>query len=38
MLKVELAPLVIPLMLMTTPSVADVTSELARCQLEVERL
>jgi hypothetical protein len=38
MLKVELAPLVILLMLMTTPSVADVTSELARCQLEVERL
>jgi hypothetical protein len=38
MLKVEIAPLVIPLMLMTTPTVADVTSELARCQLEVERL
>ena len=28
MLKVEMAPIVIPLLLMATPTVADVTSEL----------
>ena len=38
MLKVEMAPIVIPLLLMATPTVADVTSELARCELEAERL
>ena len=38
MLKVEMAPTVIALSLMATPTVADVTSELARCQLEAERL
>jgi hypothetical protein len=38
MLKVEMAPLVIPLLLIATPTVADVTSELARCELEAERL
>jgi hypothetical protein len=37
MLKVELAPVAILLMSMTTPTVADVASELARCQLEAER-
>jgi hypothetical protein len=37
MLKMELAQVVVPLLLITTPSVADVTSELARCQLEAER-
>ena len=35
MLKIEMAPIVIPLLLAATPSVADVTSE--RCQLEAER-
>ena len=38
MLKVEMAPIVIPLLLIATPTVADVTSELARCELEAERL
>jgi hypothetical protein len=38
MLKVKLAPIVIPLLLITTPIVADVNSEMARCQLEAERL
>jgi len=38
MLKVEMAPTVIALSLIATPTVADVTSELARCQLEAERL
>jgi hypothetical protein len=38
MLKVEMAPTVIALSLMATPTVADVTSDLARCQLEAERL
>jgi hypothetical protein len=38
MLKMELAQVVVPLLLITTPSVADVTSQLARCQLEAERL
>jgi hypothetical protein len=37
MLKIEMAPIVIPLLLAATPSVADVTSELPRCQLEAER-
>jgi hypothetical protein len=36
--KVEMASLAISLMLMTTPTVADVTGELTRCQLEAERL
>jgi hypothetical protein len=38
MLKVELAHIVIPLLLITTPIVADVNSEMARCQLEAEHL
>jgi hypothetical protein len=38
MLKVEMAPIVIPLLLIATPTVADVTSELVRCELEAERL
>ena len=38
MLKVEMAPTVIALSLIVTPTVADVTSELARYQLEAERL
>ena len=38
MLKVDMAPIAIPLLLITTPTVADVTSELARCQLAAERL
>jgi len=38
MLKVEMAPTVIALSLIARPTVADVTSELARCQLEAERL
>jgi hypothetical protein len=37
MLKVVLAPVIIPLMLAATPSTADVTGELARCQIEAER-
>jgi hypothetical protein len=36
MLKIEMAPIVIPLLLAATPSVADVTSEVTRCQLEAE--
>jgi hypothetical protein len=38
MLKVEIASIVIPLLLVATPAVADVANELARCQLEAERL
>ena len=38
MLKVEMAPTVVALLLIATPTVADVTSELARCQIEAERL
>jgi len=38
MWKVEMASLAISLMLVTTPTVADVTSELTRCKLEAERL
>jgi len=39
MLKAEMAPcLVIALLLIATPTVADVTPELARCELEAERL
>ena len=38
MLKVEMAPIVVALLLIATPTVADVTGELARCQLEAERL
>jgi hypothetical protein len=38
MLKVEIAPIIIPLLLVTTAAVADVANELARCQLEAERL
>jgi hypothetical protein len=38
MLKVEMAPIVIPLLLIAAPTLADVTSELARCELEAERL
>ena len=38
MLKVEKAPIVIALSLIATPTVADGTSELARCELEAERL
>jgi hypothetical protein len=39
MLKAEMAPcLVIALLLIATPTVADVTRELARCELEAERL
>ena len=38
MLKVEMAPTVIALLLIATPTVADVISELARCQLDAERL
>ena len=37
MLKFEVAPILILLFLAATPSVADVASELARCQLEAER-
>ena len=37
MWKVEMASLPISLMLVTTPTVADVTSELTRCKLEAER-
>jgi hypothetical protein len=37
MLKIEMAPIPILLLLAATPSVADVTSELARCQLEAGR-
>jgi hypothetical protein len=35
--KIEIAPILILLLLGATPSVADVTSELARCQLEAGR-
>ena len=38
MLKVEMAPTIVGLLLMATPTVADVASELARCQIEAERL
>ena len=38
MLKVEKARIVIALLLMATPTVADVTTEPARCELEAERL
>ena len=38
MLKVDMAPIAIPLLLITTPTVADVTSEPARCQPAAERL
>src|SRR6476619_659544 len=38
MLKVEMAPIVIALFLIATPTIADGTSELARCELEAERL
>jgi hypothetical protein len=38
MLKVEIAPTLIALLLIATPTVADVTSELASCQLAAERL
>ena len=37
MLKVEMAP-IIALLLIATPTIADGTSELARCELEAERL
>jgi hypothetical protein len=37
MLKIEMAPIPILLLLAATPSLADVTSELARCQLEAGR-
>ena len=37
MLKVNMAPIAIPLLLITTPTVADVANELARCQLAAER-
>ena len=37
MLKVDMAPIAIPLLLITTLTVADVASELARCQLAAER-
>jgi hypothetical protein len=35
--KIEMAPILILLLLAAAPSVADVTSELARCQLEAGR-
>ena len=38
MLKVEKAPIVIALLLITTPTVADGTSELAALELEAQRL
>ena len=38
MLKVEMAPIVIALFLIATPTIADGTSDLARCELEAERL
>ena len=39
MLKAEMAPcFAIALLLIPTPTVADVASELARCELEAERL
>jgi hypothetical protein len=38
MRKVEMASLAISLMLTTTPTVADVTSELTHCQFEAARL
>jgi len=38
MLKVEMAAIVIGQLLAATPTAADVTTELARCQLEAERL
>ena len=39
MLKAEMAPcFVMAMLLIPTPTVADVTSELARCELEAERL
>ena len=39
MLKAEMAPcFLMAVWLIPTPAVADVTSELARCQLEAERL
>ena len=39
MLKAEMAPcFLIAMLLIPTPTVADVTSELVRCQLEAERL
>jgi hypothetical protein len=37
MLKIEMAPTLILLLLAATPSVADVNSKLARCQLEAGR-
>jgi hypothetical protein len=37
MLRIEAAPTLVLLLLAATPSVADVASELARCQLEAER-
>ena len=36
MLKVEMAPIVISLLLIATPTVADGTGELARCEFEGE--
>jgi hypothetical protein len=36
--KAKMATTVIALLLIATPAVADVTSELARCQLEAQRL
>jgi hypothetical protein len=38
MLKIEVAPIVIPLLLAATPTVADVGDELARCGSEAEHL
>jgi hypothetical protein len=38
MLRAEMAPCFAMLLLLPTPTVADVTSELARCELEAERL
>jgi hypothetical protein len=39
MLKAEMAPcFVMAILLIPTPTVADVISELARCELEAERL
>ena len=39
MLKTEMAPcFAMALLLIPTPTVADVTSELARCELEAERI
>ena len=39
MLKAEMAPcFVMAMLLIPTPTIADVTSELARCQLEAEHL